>query len=205
MLERKLYFLKYNIHYNTMIINIFINSCFIYYRYKYDTHPYVNFEYAGITQKDRVIECPMTPQGIAATCDWALMVPCFYGNLSIAPKTVYVHHFMLGQFINIINYIPTDYRFVLVTSGTDHTIPTSKGDIRFQPLLGFSSNSDGGPNWKFLTEHRQIIHWFCENHDINHKKVSTLPTGKMAPYICNSSIGYVHYMYASIYFYNIIL
>jgi hypothetical protein len=120
----------------------------------------------------------MTPHGIATIADWALMLPCMYGDLRVPPKVVFVHHLMLPHFTShILPKLPTSYRFVLVSSGTDQTIPTSSGDMRFQPLRGFANTPDGGPNWVTLTNHKQIIHWFCENHDLSHPRVSTLPVG----------------------------
>lgn len=122
--------------------------------------------------------CVMKPQDIATYCDWALMLPCFYGNIAEFPKTIFVHHLMLPFFIdNVLPNIPRENKFVLVTSGTDQTIPSSSGDVRFHPLRGFSSKDGGGPSWKLLTSRKQIVHWYCENHDINHPKVSTLPVG----------------------------
>lgn len=120
----------------------------------------------------------MKPQDIAAHCDWALLLPCFFGDLSVAPRTVFVHHLMLPYFVDkVLPKIDPRYKFVLVTSGTDQTIPTGRGDVRFHPLKGFASTKDGGRNWRLLTNHRQIIHWYCENHDLSHPKVSTLPVG----------------------------
>lgn len=122
--------------------------------------------------------CAMMPRGIAATCDWALLIPCFYGDLRRAPKTVFVHHLMLAHFAKIIlPFISKEYKFVLVTSGTDQTIPTGRGDKRFHVLDGFAESDDGGPLWQLLTTHPQILHWYCENHDIRHENVSTLPLG----------------------------
>ena len=120
----------------------------------------------------------MTPQAIAALCDWALLLPCLYGNINKLPRTIFVHHLMLPHFVDyVLPQIPPKHKFVLVTSGTDQTIPTSSGDIRFGPLRGFAQTKDGGPNWMTLTTHPQILHWFCENHDLTHPKVSTLPVG----------------------------
>ena len=120
----------------------------------------------------------MIPQGIAAMCDWALLLPCFYGNWEIPPKTVFVHHLMLPHFVSyVLPNLPSHYRFVLVSSGTDQTIPTGRGDVRFTPLNGFANTVDGGANWQLLTTHSQIIHWYCENHDLLNANVSTLPIG----------------------------
>lgn len=110
--------------------------------------------------------------------DLALMVPCLYGNPSIPPKVVFVHHLMLPHFTShILPKFPSHYRFVLISSGTDQTIPTGSGDTRFLPLRGFANTPDGGENWVTLTNSSKIIHWFCENHDVSHPRVSTLPLG----------------------------
>ena len=120
----------------------------------------------------------MVPRGLAALCDWALLVPCFYGDINRAPRTVFVHHLMLAHFAKILlPIISNKFKFVLVSSGTDQTIPTGRGDVRFQPLDGFADTDDGGPLWQILTSHPQILHWYCENHDIRHENVSTLPLG----------------------------
>jgi hypothetical protein len=122
--------------------------------------------------------CYMTPQGIATAADWALMMPCLYGNVSQPPKVVFVHHLMLPHFVqHVLPKLAETDPFVLVTSGGDQTIPTGSGDMRFKPLAGFSETGDGGPNWETLTTHPRIIWWFCENHDLKHPKVSTLPVG----------------------------
>ena len=148
--------------------------------YRFGEHPGRHYRSYGVRPTDQYVRCPMTPQGIAALCDWALLVPCLYGTFDRPPRTVFVHHFMLQHFINLIlPYMPKAFEFVLVSSGTDLTIPTSMGDIRFTPLRGFSNNSldEGGPHWQLLTSHPQIMHWYCENHDLTHPRVSTLPTG----------------------------
>ena len=149
-------------------------------RYQYGVPYYELLQSFGVSMKDKYIECPMRPVGIAAACDWALMVPCLYADLMIEPRTIYVHHVMLEVFIEqILKHMPVHTRFVLVTSGTDHTIPTASGDVRFYPMRGFSnvSSERGGPHWQVLTHSVQLVHWFCENHDINDDRVSTLPTG----------------------------
>jgi len=132
----------------------------------------------------------MMPRGIAAHCDWALLVPCVYGDLSRAPRTVFVHHLMLAHFAKIVlPLIPADWKFVLVTSGTDQTIPTGRGDERFQVLDGFANHDDGGPLWQLLTTHPQVLHWYCENHDISNANVSTLPIGVVEGVAGMSHIG----------------
>ena len=41
------------------------------------------------------VTCPQTPLGLGADCDWAMMVPCLFGDMTIAPKTIFVHSLML--------------------------------------------------------------------------------------------------------------
>jgi hypothetical protein len=121
------------------------------------------------------MECT-TPIGISAECDWAFLVPCFFGNKNVLPGKIFVHHVMLHHFVrHVLDSIPAHHKFVLVTSGTDRTIPTGSGDVRFTWLHGFSSS--GGWMWHLLTNHPQIQHWYCENHDLTHPNVSTLPIG----------------------------
>jgi hypothetical protein len=124
--------------------------------------------------------CPQVPQGVAVVADWALMVPCMFGNPKIKPKIVYVHTYMLPHFIeSTYNFADKkDWYFVLVSSGTDQTIPYSTGDSRKDknhPLRNFPEyyeNFIKSPN---------LIHWFAENKDTNHPKLSTLPHGMSVP------------------------
>ena len=83
--------------------------------------------------------CPMVPVGIAAACDWALMVPCLFTGPNVlmnvsdsawrAPRTIFVHTYMLPHFVEstlgrIEGRLPKDTRFVVVTAGTDATVST---------------------------------------------------------------------------------
>jgi hypothetical protein len=121
--------------------------------------------------------CEQIPAGIAATCDWALLVPCLFGDVSRPPNTIFVQHYMLSHFVeSTLKFMDSSYRFVLVSGGTDLTIPRSV-DRRYHPLRGFSSSADGGDYFQTILNSPQIIHWFCENHDLSHPKISTLPTG----------------------------
>ena len=63
--------------------------------------------------------CPQVPQGVAVVADWALMVPCMFGNPAIKPKIVYVHTYMLPHFIESTYRFAdkSDWHFVLVSSG----------------------------------------------------------------------------------------
>jgi len=91
----------------------------------------------------------MTPRGIAAVAGWALLVPCMFGNMKTPPKTIFVHTYMLSHFVeNVLRYMNTDYRFVLITGGSDTTIPRAV-DIRFKPMRGFSAAA--GPTFCMFT------------------------------------------------------
>lgn len=141
--------------------------------------------------------CPMLPAGVAAACDWAMMVPCLFtgpGDLMkmtdsqakgetawwTPPSTIFVHHFMLSHFCESLSFyegrLPPDIRFVLVIGGTDQTVPLNNRDTRFKTLRGFGG-PDGGEYWKHLVANPHVAHVFMENHDIEHPKLSTLPTG----------------------------
>ena len=118
----------------------------------------------------------MIPHGIAATADWALMVPCLFGDISKPPNTIFVHNYMLSHFTDsTLRFMNSSYRFVLISGGTDMTVPRSV-DPRYRPLRGFAG-ADGGNLYHELIGHQNVIHWFCENHDLTHPKLSTLPTG----------------------------
>lgn len=122
--------------------------------------------------------CEMTPLGVSTQFDWALMVPCMFGNPLKPPSTIFVHNYMLPHFIeSTLHFMDPSYRFVLVSGGTDLTIPRSAGDRRYSLLRGFSQNPDGGSYFQKLVNDPRLIHWFCENHDLTHPKLSTLPTG----------------------------
>ena len=122
--------------------------------------------------------CEMLPIGISTNFDWALMVPCMFGNPLKPPSTIFVHNYMLPHFIeSTVQFMDPTYRFVLVSGGTDMTIPRSAGDSRYHLLRGFAQGPDGGSYFQGLLNSPQLIHWFCENHDLNHPKLSTMPTG----------------------------
>ena len=44
-------------------------------------------------------------------------------------------------------------------------------------MRGFSGSNDGGKFFQSLVTDHRIIHWFAENHDLTHPRLSTLPTG----------------------------
>ena len=43
-------------------------------------------------------------------------------------------------------------------------------------MRGFSMHVDGGPYYQTLLKSPRVIHWYAENHDLTHPKLSTLPT-----------------------------
>lgn len=54
------------------------------------------------------------------------------------------------------------------------TIPLSSGDKRYTAIRWFGNHGQG---WESMIKDPRIVHWYAENHDIEHPKVSTLPTG----------------------------
>eukprot|EP01034_Spumella_vulgaris_P040166 gene40166-49674_t len=124
----------------------------------------------------------MPPSGIAAECDWAMEVPCLYtANPRVSPKFFHVHTYMLPHFVeSTLNFMDPSYRFILVSSGTDATIPRSI-DPRFHLQRGFGNGPDGGAYYQRILNDERIIHWFAENHDMPNAKISTLPTGIASP------------------------
>jgi hypothetical protein len=122
--------------------------------------------------------CEMMPLGVSTQVDWALMIPCMFGNPNKPPSTIFVHNYMLPHFIeSTLHFMDPTYRFVLLSGGTDLTIPRGAGDQRYHLLRGFSQGPDGGSYFQKLLNDPRLIHWFCENHDLEHPKLSTLPTG----------------------------
>jgi hypothetical protein len=118
------------------------------------------------------------PLGVSTQVDWALMIPCMFGNPNKPPSTIFVHNYMLPHFIeSTLHFMDPTYRFVLLSGGTDLTIPRGAGDQRYHLLRGFSQGPDGGSYFQKLLNDPRLIHWFCENHDLEHPKLSTLPTG----------------------------
>lgn len=122
--------------------------------------------------------CNMEPLGISVNFDWTLLIPCMFANPDKPPSTIYVHNYMLPHFIeSTLHFMDPSYRFVLVSGGTDLTIPRSAGDSRYHLLRGFAQGADGGAYFQKLVNDPRLIHWFCENHDLKHAKLSTMPTG----------------------------
>eukprot|EP00601_Ochromonadales_sp_CCMP2298_P016600 CAMPEP_0173229914 /NCGR_PEP_ID=MMETSP1142-20121109/7426_1 /TAXON_ID=483371 /ORGANISM="non described non described, Strain CCMP2298" /LENGTH=421 /DNA_ID=CAMNT_0014158879 /DNA_START=220 /DNA_END=1481 /DNA_ORIENTATION=- len=122
--------------------------------------------------------CSMEPTGIATHADWALMVPCMFGDSAKLPRVIFVHNYMLPHFIeSTLKFMHENASFVLLSGGTDLTIPRSALDARYHLLRGFSQNKDGGSYFQRLVNDPRLIHWYCENHDLLHPKLSTLPTG----------------------------
>jgi hypothetical protein len=120
--------------------------------------------------------CPMPPNGISAEADWSLMVPCMFGNPEKPPRIIFVHNHMLPHFVESpLRFMNTSYRFVLVTGGTDMTVPRQIDQRYRQGFRGFGGN-DGGQFFRLLVDSPMLIHWFAENRDVLHPKLSTFPT-----------------------------
>lgn len=109
--------------------------------------------------------------GISCLCDWVFTVNAFFGDMNIKPKTIYVTKEFLPRFWKFA--ISIDSYYVLISAGGDITIPKNT-DLRYQPYADFGPNSVA---WKAMIDSPRIIHWFIENHDEEHPKVSTLPCG----------------------------
>jgi hypothetical protein len=119
----------------------------------------------------------MEPYGISAYMDWSLLVPCLFGNVTKPPRLIFVHNHMLPHFVeSTLYFMDPSYRFILITGGTDMTIPRQIDQRYRQSFRGFGGN-DGGKFYKTLLESPHLIHWYAENHDLSHPKLSTLPTG----------------------------
>jgi hypothetical protein len=89
--------------------------------------------------------CPQIPKGIAATCDWAIMVPCLFGDVTKEPRTVFVHtDFIHHLFESTFRFINPDWKFVLVSAGSDESIPRGVLDVRFRPQRGFARDGGNG-------------------------------------------------------------
>lgn len=120
----------------------------------------------------------MEPSGISTQFDWTFTVPCMFGDPNKAPSTIFVVSYMLPHFIeSTLHFMDPTYRFVLVSGASDMTVPRSSGDSRYHVMRGFSAGGDGGSYFQKLVNDPRLIHWYAENHDLNHAKLSTLPTG----------------------------
>ena len=121
--------------------------------------------------------CPVVPKGIAAASDWAMVVPCIFGNVTKEPKLLFVTTMMLPHFAeSTLRFLPADWRFILISAGHDRTIPLSSGDRRYPPLRGMWM----GANWNRIVDSEQVVHWYAENKDVVHPKLSALPTAMCA-------------------------
>lgn len=122
------------------------------------------------------MSCPQLPRGIAAFCDWALMVPCLFGDVTKPPRTIFVQTFMLPHFVeSTMQFLPNkSWEFILISGGADQTIPNHMLDRRFRGMRGFGNEVN---YFKRIVDNKQCVHWFCENRDALHPKFSSIPTG----------------------------
>lgn len=124
--------------------------------------------------------CPQKPIGIAAATDLSLMCTCLFGGINVEAdirkaRTIFVHTYMLSHFYeSTLTFMPRDVRFILYTGGTDMTIPTGSGDARMGFPRWFGAHGQG---WESMIKDPRIVHWYAENHDMPHAKITTLPTG----------------------------
>lgn len=109
--------------------------------------------------------------GISCYCDWVFTSSSFFGNVSKTPKIIFVVKDFLPLFWKFSRSI--DSPFVLISAGGDITIPNNT-DVRYQPYRNFGARSIA---WDAILRNSNLIHWFIENHDVSHSKVSTLPCG----------------------------
>ncbi len=122
--------------------------------------------------------CPGTPIGIATHTDWTLLVPCLFTGPDpyALPRTIFVHTPFLPHFVeSTLPGIHKDARFILLSAGADMTVPRSFFSYNYK-LRGFSGDINSA--WGKILNDPRVIHWYCENHDMNHPKLSTLPTGE---------------------------
>lgn len=90
-------------------------------QYWYETRPYN-------------MSCPQTPRGIGTHCDWALMVPCLFADLSRPPKLVFVHTMMLPHFVeSTLGLLPNKtWKFIVISGGMDRSVPYNALDSRYR-------------------------------------------------------------------------
>lgn len=94
-----------------------------------------------------------------------------FGNIAM-PRTIFVKTESLRVFTTkILPHII--HPFVLYTGSNDFTIPNNV-DLRFDST---EKQSIYLPIWKEITSHKHLLHWYVENHDELHPKVSTMPIG----------------------------
>ena len=98
-------------------------------------------------------------------------IDILYGNVKIA-RTIYVKTDALNGFKRRI--LPRlSHPFVLYSGSNDYTIPNNL-DLRYNST---EYQRIYLPIWQSITEHPLLLHWYVENHDELHPKVSTMPIG----------------------------
>jgi hypothetical protein len=79
------------------------------------------------------MECPVLPSCISAYSDWAHTIPCVFGDPFKAPKIIFVHTYMLPHFKeSTLNFMNKSWEFILISGGTDATMPNNSLDSRFK-------------------------------------------------------------------------
>ncbi|PKG95620.1 hypothetical protein [Paraglaciecola sp. MB-3u-78] len=118
--------------------------------------------------------------GIAARCDWVIMTDTnsekvfTHGNLLKQPSIVFLS--MRAPFVGLLYFfreiLPRiNQKFVLITASEDVTLP-NQIDARWR-----SFNHDEKEIIKNILNDKRVIHWFAENVDETHVKMTSLPLG----------------------------
>jgi hypothetical protein len=113
------------------------------------------------------------PRGLMTRCDWTFTWDYDFYGIVDEPKTVCVQTRALSI---VWKFLAEEMQqpFILVAGGGDQTTPLGTGDTH-GVYKNFGS-PDGGVAFKALVNSSKMMHWFSENHDMNHSKLSTIPT-----------------------------
>ena len=117
---------------------------------------------------------PVTPS-ISHWADWCIGRYGFTGDLREQPRTVFVKADppRLRSFVN--RYLPLiqpSSRFVLISGDADETLPRQT-DVRHPSHRANQLEH----RLNALADDQRLIHWFAENLDTSHPKLTPLPLG----------------------------
>ncbi|MTW23150.1 sulfotransferase domain-containing protein [Allochromatium palmeri] len=120
--------------------------------------------------------------GIAALCDWCVVTDrnksgtsaCIRGDLNRQPRTVFLSmrsglqalHYFRQEVLPLI-----ESPFVLLSGSEDVTLP-NQYDQRWP-----RATAEQRQCFDEIIADTRVLHWFAENRDSEHPKLSTLPTG----------------------------
>lgn len=109
------------------------------------------------------------PRGLQTHCDWVVSWDGVFHGVVDRPRTICVGTRAMSKVWKILADWKTP--FVLVTMGGDQTTPLGILDNRGRyPGYGLAE-------FESIMKNPSVLHMFSENHDMNHSKLSTLPTG----------------------------